>query len=136
MDDFHKLNRLAKLYNLQNLGFLNLTTEEINETGVRSIVLLGPNEPQFWRDFTKSSEKTDNLPHPLDRWTKRVLSDISTELKTKAFFPFDGPPYWPFYSWALRSGESFRSPINFLVHVRVGLFISFRGAIGLQHSIG
>ena len=108
MDDFDNLIRLAKLNNLQNLGYLNLESHEIDETGVKSIVLLGPDEPKFWDHFLKSPDKIANSSHPLDRWTKRVLNSICSELNAKVFFPFDGPPYWPFYSWALRSGESFR----------------------------
>ena len=135
LDDFQKLNRLVDRNNLQELGFLNLTPDEINKTGVKSLVLLGPNEPNFWCEFSRSPERLDDAPDPLDRWTKRVLGSISEELNARVFFPFDGPPYWPFHSWALRSGESFQSPINFLVHKRVGLFVSFRGAIGFQDTI-
>lgn len=135
MNNFEKLNRLVKKYNLQHLGFLNLSPSEIRKTGVKSLVLLGPDEPKFWDSFSCSPEKIDNSPHPLDRWSKRVLTDIAIELTAKVFFPFDGPPYWPFYNWALRSGDSFQSPIKLLVHKRIGLFVSFRGAIGFQQKI-
>ena len=113
LDNLKKLNRLVKRNNLQILGFLNLIPDEIKQTEVKSLVLLGPNEPNFWDEFSRSPERIDDLPDPLDRWTKRVLSSIAAELNARVFFPFDGPPYWPFHSWALRSGESFQSPINF-----------------------
>ena len=135
LDNLNKLNRLVNRNNLKNLGSLNLMPDEIKKTEVKSLVFLGPNEPNFWDEFSRSSERIDDLPDPLDRWTRRVLSSISAELNARVFFPFDGPPYWPFYSWALRSGKSFQSPINFLVHKRVGLFVSFRGAIGFQDTI-
>lgn len=94
-----------------------------------TIVLIGPDEPLFWGQFTDSSEYRDGKDNPLDRWSKRVLTEIADSIAARALFPFGGPPYLPFYTWALRSGRFWPSPIGFLVHDKAGLFVSFRGAI-------
>lgn len=97
--------------------------------GVTTITLIGPDEPAFWPVFTASPEFLDGAPDPLDRWSKRVLSDVANTLDAQALFPFGGPPYAPFFTWAKASGRFWASPIDFLVHDTAGLFVSFRGAI-------
>lgn len=98
---------------------------------VRSIALLGPAEPGFWPHLTDQPEWHDGAPDPIDRWSRRVITAVAGAVDGLALFPFGGPPHHPFYSWALRSGRAFASPVAFLVHDRAGLFVSFRGAIGL-----
>lgn len=100
----------------------------------RHLALIGPDEPKFWPHFSASVEYRDSLPDPLDRWSKRVLTDIASELGITALFPFGGPPFEPFYTWAVDSGRFFTSPINFLVHDERGLFASFRGAFVLPKA--
>ncbi|MDO5613610.1 MAG: ferredoxin [Paracoccus sp. (in: a-proteobacteria)] len=92
-------------------------------------VLVSPDEPGFWSLFTASPEYGDGLPDPMDRWSKRIIGTWAAELGVPAVFPSDGPPYPPFAAWALASGRCFSSPIGMLVHDRMGLFISFRGAL-------
>ncbi|EBA10228.1 hypothetical protein [Sagittula stellata] len=96
-----------------------------------TIVLLGPDEPRFWQVFTASSEYGDGGEDPLDRWSKRVIGALATDLDATALFPSDGPPYPPFLQWALNSGRCFASPVGLLVHDEAGLFLSFRGALAL-----
>ena len=50
-------------------------------------------------------------------------------------YPSDGPPYAPFYTWAVLSKKAFVSPLKLLVHEDVGLMISYRGALVLEQSI-
>lgn len=94
-------------------------------------VLIGPDEPRFWPIFAQSAEFSDGQPDPLDRWSRRVLDQIAADVGGTARYPFGGPPYAPFYTWALQSGQAWPSPIGFLVHETAGLFVSFRGAIHL-----
>lgn len=94
-----------------------------------TIVLIGPDEPTFWTIFTDSPEYRDGAPDPLDRWSLRVLTALAAEDGATALFPFGGPPYQPFYSWAVATGHAWPSPIGFLVHDTSGLFVSFRGAL-------
>lgn len=96
--------------------------------------LIGPDEPAFWPIFSASPEYRDSAAHPLDRWSKRVLSSVADTHQGEAFFPFGGQPYQPFQTWATRSGRFWPSPIGFLVHDTAGLFASFRGAILLENA--
>nr|WP_299784471.1 ferredoxin [uncultured Marivita sp.] len=100
-----------------------------------TLVLLGPDEPNFWAIFTASPEYRDGQAHPLDRWSKRVVSELATPLGGTGIFPYDGPPYAPFLLWAERTGQSWPSPVGLLVHDTAGLFISFRAALALRERI-
>jgi hypothetical protein len=94
-----------------------------------TVLLFGPDEPDFWGKFTTAPEYADGDPDPLDRWSKRILGALAENHGGRAVFPSDGPPYPPFLSWALASGQAWSSPIGPLVHAQAGLFISYRGAI-------
>lgn len=96
-----------------------------------TVVLLGPREPGFWAAFSASCEYQDGEPDPLDRWSKRVISDLAEKLDGAAIFPSDGPPYAPFMTWAVDSGQAWQSPVGMLVHARAGLMVSYRGALRL-----
>jgi hypothetical protein len=98
----------------------------------RSAALLAPDEPGFWPLFAASPEAGDGAPDPLDRWSRRVIGRMACQLGTKAVFPFGGPPWRPFTTWARRSGRCWESPVGLLVHDSLGLWISFRGAILLE----
>ena len=101
----------------------------------QTTLLIGPNEPIFWEFFTNASEYNDSLPDPMDRWSKRVIGEIATDLNSRAVYPSDGPPYAPFYTWAVLSKNAFVSPLKLLVHEDVGLMISYRGALIVEQSI-
>lgn len=96
--------------------------------GTGALALIGPADG-FWDHFRQSPEYLDGAPDPMDRWSARVLSARATALGGWPLFPFGGPPYHPFYSWSVASGRAFASPVNLLVHDRLGLFVSYRGAI-------
>lgn len=97
--------------------------------GGQTVLLFGPDEPDFWGKFTAAPEYHDRDPDPLDRWSKRILGALAADHGGHAVFPSDGPPYPPFLSWALASSQAWSSPIGPLVHAQAGLFISYRGAI-------
>ncbi len=100
-----------------------------------SILLISPEEPKFWGIFSRSPEYLDGRVNPMDRWSKRVLNALAIETDARALFPSDGPPFAPFYTWAVRSGRFWASPISFLVHEKAGLFTSFRGALLVDDTI-
>ena len=60
---------------------------------------------------------------------------MACDLGAKALFPFGGPPYHPFYRWALRTGRVWDSPVRLLVQADQGLLVSFRGALALKTAI-
>jgi epoxyqueuosine reductase QueG len=58
-----------------------------------------------------------------------VIGALASDLGARALFPFGGPPWQPFTRWARRSGAAWESPVGLLVHARMGLFVSYRGAL-------
>jgi hypothetical protein len=103
--------------------------------GTKTLLMLGPSEPGFWDHFTVQAEWQDGRPDPMDRWSRRVIGQIACTLGAKALFPFGGPPWHPFYQWALRTGRAWDSPVKLLVHDRMGLFASYRGALALRETL-
>lgn len=133
---FDDLCQRARQDALDILGGFHLSTDEEGiATNSQTLVLLGPREPGFWDHFTLQQEWTDGQPDPVDRWSRRVIGHIACEFGAKAYFPFGGPPYHPFYRWALRSGRTWESPVRLLVHQNQGLMVSFRGALALKEKI-
>jgi epoxyqueuosine reductase len=100
-------------------GFAVAEGEEGFPAGTRTLLMLGPAEPGFW----------------VDRWSRRVIGRLACDLGAKALFPFGGPPYHPFYQWALRTGRVWDSPVRLLVHSGQGLLVSFRGALALKEVV-
>lgn len=125
----------AGAQHLSILGGFHPTAEDAVPNGCQTLLLLGPDEPDFWPAFTQSDEYNDSAPDPMDRWSLRVVTTLATDMGASALFPFGGAPYHPFYTWALRTGRVHASPVNFLVHDVAGLFVSFRGALCLPAKI-
>jgi hypothetical protein len=113
-------------------GFAVQDGEDGLPPGTRTLLLLGPGAG-FWPHLTAQPEWGG--ADPVDRWSRRVIGRIACDLGAKALFPFGGPPYHPFYRWALRSGRIHESPVRLLVHDAQGLWVSFRGALALKQAI-
>jgi len=103
--------------------------------GVGTIVLAGMAGREGWSAFAASPEAGDGLGDPLDRWSRRVIEALARELGGAAFFPFGGPPFWPFQQWARRAEPVHPSPIGILIHPRHGLWHSYRGALGFREKL-
>ena len=127
--------KTAATYHLDILGGFHPGPEDHDLSGLQTLLLLGPREPGFWPYFTETPEWQDGTPNPVDRWSSRAVTALATAFDAQPFFPFTGPPYQPFFKWAERSERCHQSPINLLVHDTAGLFISFRGALGLVTRI-
>ncbi|MFZ3583015.1 ferredoxin [Loktanella sp. DJP18] len=98
------------------------------------VILLGPDEPSFWPIFQASAEAQDGNPDPLDRWSRRVIDELATHIRAAAIYPFGGPPFLPFQTFATRSGQAWPSPIRFLIHADRGLWVSFRGGLLIRDA--
>lgn len=97
--------------------------------GPRTLILIGNTGPAFWSVFRESAEYRDGWPHPLDRWSERLITGLARQLDAHAVFPFKGPPFYPFQQWARRAGTLYRSPLGMLIHPDYGLWHAYRGAL-------
>ena len=121
----------AAAHHLAVFGAFHAVKGDRLPSGTGTLILLGPEEPGFWPYFTTEPEWRDGSPDPIDRWSARVVGSLATLFGGMALFPFGGPPYHPFYSWAIRTGRAWPSPVTLLVHDAAGLMVSYRGAISL-----
>lgn len=133
--DYHGLRKMIAADGLDIFGGFNAKPADALPAETRTLLLLGPREPGFWPRALESPEFRDNTPDPLDRWSTRVIERLAREAGGHAAFPFGGPPYQPFVTWALRSGRSWTSPVGLLVHDVAGLFVSYRGALLLPYPV-
>ena len=96
-----------------------------------TLVLLGFAGRAGWPAFAASAEAADGAPHPLDRWSRRVVDALAAACGGVALYPFGGPPWQPFQRWAMRAEAVHPSPLGLLIHPAFGLWHSYRGAIAL-----
>ncbi|GMQ77036.1 MAG: 4Fe-4S dicluster domain-containing protein [Gammaproteobacteria bacterium] len=101
---------------------------------VGTLVLVGVVGGSCWDTFQAAAESRQS-PHPLDRWSRRVVTELAAELGAEALFPFGGPPYLPFLRWAQRAEAVHPSPIGPLIHPDYGLWHAYRGALAFAQSI-
>lgn len=135
MDLGAEIGRQLAAHRLEVSGSLSADgTDPTLPPGTRSLLLVSPG-PGFWPHLTASPEWQDGKPDPVDRWSRRVIGRVACGLGAKALFPFGGPPWHPFQTWAARSGRVQESPVRLLVHDAQGLWISFRGALALKESL-
>jgi len=102
---------------------------------VATVVLVGNAGSALWGPFSGSPEYRDGHPHPLDRWSRRVIDTIAGDAGGATCYPNDGPPWPPFVSWAKRAGPVVESPIGILVHPDYGLWHAWRGALLLPQAL-
>lgn len=127
-------NTLATRH-LDVIGGFHPSPDEPELAGLETVLLLGPSGAAFWDAFVTEPEFQDGTTNPVDRWSSRVITALAVAFGATPFFPFSGPPYAPFFQWALRTQRCHQSPINLLVHDTSGLFVSFRGALGFRQRL-
>lgn len=132
---YRAVEEAAVRVNLRIFGGFHPTETDNAPEGCRTLFLLGPDEPGFWDRVSRQPEFSDGKPDPLDRWSRRAVEPVAEEVGATALFPFGGPPWLPFFSWALRTGRCWQSPVRFLVHDTAGLFVSFRAALAFSRVI-
>lgn len=135
MTDLAGIEAAAQALHLAVFGAFHPTDQDNAPEGCKTLILMGPHEPGFWAHMTQSTEWRDDLPDPVDRWSKRVVTDLANQMGATPLFPFGGPPYQPFIAWAQRSGRAWQSPVTLLVHDRAGLMVSYRGALALNQQL-
>lgn len=135
MTDISAIEAVLKPHQLTTMGGFAAQDDDALPRGTKTLLLLGPAEPGFWPHLTAQPEWQSNTPDPIDHWSRRVIGQIALDLGAVAMFPFGGPPWKPFYQWALRTGRAWDSPVRLLVHDQMGLFASYRGALALRETL-
>lgn len=90
-----------------------------------SVVLIGNAGPALWPAFAAGRR---DEPHPLDRWSERVVNPIAQHLGARAVYPSD-QPYAPFLAWATAAEPLHASPLGLTIHPTYGLWHAFRAAL-------
>jgi hypothetical protein len=91
-------------------------------------VLLGFTAGVQWPHFAASSEASDGLADPLDRWSRRLIGALAREFGAGEVYP-SGKPHVSFQRLAARAELVHSSPIGLLIHPRWGLWHAYRGAL-------
>jgi hypothetical protein len=99
---------------------------------VGTLVLLGFTGGLQWPVFSASAEAGDGRPHPLDRWSRRTIGALASEVGATALYPNDGPPWLPFQRWARAAEPVHPSPLGVLIHPDFGLWHAYRGALAFS----
>lgn len=100
-----------------------------DDTVAATVVLIGNVGSSLWAAFAASPEFGDEAAHPMDRWTRRVVSPLSQRVGATAMYPFGGPPHHPFQRWAQRAEDVYPSPLGLLIHPEHGLWHAYRAAL-------
>lgn len=113
------------------LGHFSLADGEIAlpDRGIqpKTIAIIGNAGSSIWPAFAAGRKEQPN--HTLDQWTEDIVGKIAARFDLKALYPFDGPPFWPFTQWAIRTKTLFPSPLGLTVHPVFGLWHAFRAAL-------
>jgi hypothetical protein len=96
-----------------------------------TLVMVGFVGRQQWAGFSGSPEFRDGRPHPLDRWSYRVVSALASRLGARPYFPFTSP-FMPFVRWAQKAEAVAPSEIGMLIHPDFGLWHAWRGALAFD----
>lgn len=113
-------------------GAFHPTQEDGAPRGAATLLLVGNAGPTMWRAFRNGRMRE---PDPLNAWTRTLLSGIADRFSAAPVFPFDGPPYAPFFAWAKRAETVFDSPVGMLIHPEYGLWHAWRGALAFRERL-
>jgi hypothetical protein len=108
---------------------------ELPDVNAATLVLLGFTGSEQWQHFQRSAEAKDGLPHPLDRWSRRVIGALAQEFGAADVYPNGEHCLLPFQQLALNSEPVHRSPIGLLIHPSWGLWHAYRGALIFAYRI-
>ena len=93
-----------------------------------TLILVGNVGSSVWEPF-RAAGFIGRTEHPLDGWSREVVSDLARDLGAEPLLPFGGPPVLPFIRWALRADTVWPSVMGPLIHPRYGLWHAYRGAL-------
>ncbi|MDB3902484.1 hypothetical protein N9353_00545 [Amylibacter sp.] len=133
MDPIQKIIKLSDIEAHAKINGLEVSGSFLKNFK-QTIILLSP-AYNFWPIFKKSDEYHQKIIDPIDTWSKRVISNIAIKVSAEPKFPFGKNFGAPFFEWAKLSGEAWDSPIGMLVHSKMGLMVSYRGALIFDQKI-
>ena len=103
---------------------------QVEDAGaLRTLILVGNAGSSLWPVFSASTEYGDGQPDSLDRWSRRIGDQLATTFDLRVFYPFGGPPHYPFQRWATRAAQVHPSPLRLQIHPEFGLWHAYRFAL-------
>ena len=126
--EFAVLAKELGRYHLSALGVVQIK----DAPAKRWVVPVANLDRRFWATFDAAG---CTGPAPLDRWVKSCLSAVTKRHGGDVWTPMQGPPFWPFQSWALALGDCWPSPLGILLHRQAGLWWAFRGALAFDSAL-
>ena len=128
---------LLKPFGLLLIGSLRVTAEDgvadiADNQPARTLLLVGNGGSSFWSSFSRSPEFSDGLTDPLDRWSRRVGGQLANQVDGRVIYPFEGPPYPPFLSWAGKTQQVGPSRLSLFIHEHFGLWHAYRFALAIS----
>ena len=99
-----------------------------------TLILVGNVGSSLWEGFAGSGH-AGRSEHPLDEWSREVVSALARECGAEPLFPFGGPPFLPFIRWAERADTVWPSVMGPLIHPRFGLWHAYRGALSFARRV-
>ncbi|MDQ2634054.1 MAG: hypothetical protein M3Y78_09990 [Pseudomonadota bacterium] len=115
-------------------GGFNFATDEAAPPGpsdspAKSVLLVGQAGGSPWPHFLRwRKTQPQELPNPLDTWSREVIGGVAKEFGARAVSPSDRP-WLPFQQWATRAEGLKPSPLGILMHPQYGLWHAYRGAL-------
>jgi hypothetical protein len=101
------------------------------ESGNATLVVIGNAGSTMWEPFDRAwpAARRAHERHPLNTWTREVISPIAAGLGARALYPNDGPPYFPFQRWGAKAEGLRHSPLGTLLHPVYGQWHAYRAAL-------
>jgi len=128
--DYETIDKAAHAVGLMNRGGFHRRPGDELPRGTQTVILIGNAGADMWRHFSAAPEASDMIfRDPLDTWTRRVVDAIAGRFGSTAVYPFDGPPYPPFQTWAMGAEAVTQSPVGPLIHPKYGLWHAYRAAL-------
>jgi len=130
--DLQQLNVVLEAQGMRNFGGFRFEPQHLRKGSDELLgangILIGNAGPDMWNVFSASSEFSDGLPNPMNRWTKRVLDNVANRFGERCIFPFD-EPYWPFQRFLQSAAGLRQSPLGLFIHPEFGLWHALRGVL-------
>ena len=111
--------------------------------GARGAVIVGSGGPPFFDGFAGSApEARDGAPHPLDRFTRRVVEATADGalgplgVGHAVYFPFDGAhPVIPFQRLGRAAGLGGPGPLGLQIHPVYGPWWAYRALVVVDRAL-